>query len=111
MYKLLIGFYLIYSARNNFSHLFSDGKSFPSFSRVDWVLATISFLMVPTAVAMFYLGYKELKQKREEMEEQEKSEELERKRKAEDIYLNNDPDDMDDMLNREEDSYKSPYDS
>ena len=47
----------------------------------------------------------------EEMEEQEKAEELERKRKAEDIYLNNDPDDMDDMLNREEDSYKSPYDS
>ena len=67
--------------------------------------------MVPTAVAMFYLGYKELKQKREEMEEQEKAEELERKRKAEDKYLNNDPDDMDDMLNREEDSYKSPYDS
>ena len=30
---------------------------------------------------------------------------------TEDIYLNNDPDDMDDMLNREEDSYKSPYDS
>lgn len=74
MYKLLIGFYLIYSARNNLSHLIENGIDLSQYSRVDWVLLILSILMIPLAFLMFYFGYKDLKQKQKEQEEEKRIE-------------------------------------
>ena len=112
MYQIIIGFYLLYSAKNNFSRLFSLEYGIDSFTKIDWVLLVLSVLMIPLSLLMFYTGYRSLKEKHL-LEKEEKEEQIKNNiKKKEELFSEVNADSPDENVSKEiEEGYISPYDS
>ena len=82
MYQIVIGLYLLYNAKNNLNKLLSLGYGIGSFSKLDWVLLVLTVLMIPLGILMLIKGYKEIKARKE----QEQDDLEETAKKKEDLY-------------------------
>lgn len=111
MYKIIIGFYLLYSAKNNFTRLFSLENGINSFTAIDWILLVLSVLMIPLAFLMFYAGYKSIKEKKAQEEtahEEQMKEEIKRK---EEMFSELEISSAEPLNDEKTDEFTSRYDS
>ena len=107
MYQILIGFYLLYTAKKNIERLLSLDYGIGSYNRLDWVLLVLSIIMIPLSILMFYVGYKDIKSKKN-AEEQEK--EIQNEKRITELYSDYsiiEEDNIDD----EDDNLKSRFDT
>ena len=112
MYQIIIGFYLLYTAKNNLTRLFSLENGINSFTKIDWVLLVLSFLMIPLSILMFYTGYKAIKEKRESEKAEAEEKEIEDKRKRDEMFSEYEADiTISEEDSEKNDKYTSRYDS
>ena len=105
MYQIIIGFYLLYTAKKNIEKLLSLDYGISAYTKLDWVLLVLSIIMVPLSIMMFYVGYKDIKNKKN-AEEQEK--EIENDKRISEMYSDYS---LEDNIEDNDDDLKSRFDS